>query len=131
MNLESMEFNRARAYPVSDALQYPLTAVRNEQRVPQRSRLRLKKLVRGKEWKKKGKMRIGNWNVGSLTGKGRELIDVMQRRKIMILCIFNLKLGTPKILTFVRPCLKLGSQAVLNVLESRRSAAMSMQSILS
>ena len=91
MNLESMEFNRARAYPVSDALQYPLTAVRNEQRVPQRSRLRLKKLVRGKEWKKKGKMRIGNWNVGSLTGKGRELIDVMQRRKIMILCIQETK----------------------------------------
>ena len=47
----------------------------------------------------------------------------------MILCIFNLKLGTPKILKFIRPCLKLGSQAVLNVLESRRSAAMSMQSI--
>ena len=36
-------------------------------------------------------MRIGNWNVGSLTGKGRELIDVMQRRKIMILCIQETK----------------------------------------
>ncbi|XP_066943490.1 uncharacterized protein [Macrobrachium rosenbergii] len=36
-------------------------------------------------------MRIGNWNVGSLTGKGRELFDVMQRRKIMILCIQETK----------------------------------------
>ena len=86
-----MEISRARAYPVSDALQFPLTAVRNVQRVPQRARLRLKKLVQRKEWKKKGKMRIGNWNVGSLTGKGRELVDVMQRRKIMILCIQETK----------------------------------------
>ena len=36
-------------------------------------------------------MRLGNWNVGSLTGKGRELVDVMQRRKIMILCIQETK----------------------------------------
>ena len=84
MNLESMESSRARAYPISDALQFPLTVVRNGQRVPQRARLRLKKSVQRKEWKKKGKIRIGNWNVGSLTGKGRELVDVMQRRKIMI-----------------------------------------------
>ena len=92
MNLESLiEGNRARAYPVSDALQYPLTAVRNVQRVPQKAQLRPKKLVQRKKWKKKGRMRIGNWNVGSLTGKGRELVDVMQRRKIMVLCVQETK----------------------------------------
>ncbi len=40
-----------------------------------------------KNWKKKPRIRIGNWNIGSLTGKGRELVDVMQRRNIKILCI--------------------------------------------
>ncbi|XP_066947180.1 uncharacterized protein [Macrobrachium rosenbergii] len=44
------------------------------QKVLQKSRLRLKKLVRRKDWKKKG-----------------ELVDVMQRRKIMILCIQETK----------------------------------------
>ncbi|XP_064090700.1 uncharacterized protein LOC135204418 [Macrobrachium nipponense] len=93
MNLELMMEcnNRARAYPVSIVLQYPLTAVRNMQKVPQKSQLCLKKLVRREDWKKNGKMRIGNWNVGSLTGEGRELIDVMQRRKIMILCKQEIK----------------------------------------
>ena len=90
MNLESYDgWNRARAYPVGDAPRYPLAVAKNEQRVPQKSRLRLKKLVKKK--KKKGKLRIASWNVGSLTGKGRELVDVMQRRKIMILCIQETK----------------------------------------
>ena len=88
MNLESYEeSNEARAYPVGDALRYPLAVAENEQRVPQKSRLRLKKLVK----QEKEKMRIASWNVGSLTGKGRELVDVMQRRKIMILCIQETK----------------------------------------
>ena len=92
VNLESnMDRNRARAYPVSDALQLPLVAVRSRQRVLQKSRLRLKRSVKSKEWKKKGTMRIGSWNIGSLTGKGRELVDVMQRRKIMILSIQETK----------------------------------------
>ncbi|XP_008486018.1 craniofacial development protein 2-like, partial [Diaphorina citri] len=32
-------------------------------------------------------VRIGTLNVGSLTGKGRELVDLMERRKIQILCV--------------------------------------------
>lgn len=47
--------------------------------------------MRRKVWKKKGKMRIENWNVGGLAGKGRELVDVMQRREIMFLCIQETK----------------------------------------
>ncbi|XP_063872833.1 craniofacial development protein 2-like [Scylla paramamosain] len=81
------------ASPLSDALQQPLVAVENGQRVPQNPRLRLKKIVgdKTKNWKKKPRIRIGNWNIGSLTGKGREQVDVMQRRNIKVLCIQETK----------------------------------------
>ena len=85
-----MERNRARASPGSDALQRPLAVVENRQRVPQNPRLRPKKLVEDKK-KNKKKIRIGTWNIGSLTGKGRELVDVMQRRDIKVLCIQETK----------------------------------------
>ena len=88
-----MDSNMARASPLSDALQQPLVVVENGQRVPQIPRLRIKKRVGNKikNWKKKPRIRIGNWNIGSLTGKGRELVDVMQRRNIKILCIQETK----------------------------------------
>ena len=34
-------------------------------------------------------MEVGT--LGSLTGKGRELVDVVERRKIMVLCIQEMK----------------------------------------
>ncbi|KAK3537437.1 hypothetical protein QTP70_009974 [Hemibagrus guttatus] len=40
--------------------------------------------------KRKGKsvgLRIGTLNVGTMTGKGRELTDMMERRKVDILCV--------------------------------------------
>ncbi|KAK3553518.1 hypothetical protein QTP70_004198 [Hemibagrus guttatus] len=40
--------------------------------------------------KRKGKsvgLRIGTLNVGTMTGKGRELADVMERRKVDVLCV--------------------------------------------
>jgi hypothetical protein len=36
-------------------------------------------------------VRIATWNVGSLTGRSREVIDVMQRRKIGILCLQEIR----------------------------------------
>ena len=36
-------------------------------------------------------VKIATWNVGSLTGKSRELVDVMERRKINIMCIQEIK----------------------------------------
>ena len=36
-------------------------------------------------------VRIGTWNIGSLTGKSRELVDVMQRRNLNVLCIQELR----------------------------------------
>ncbi|KAK3556096.1 hypothetical protein QTP70_005247 [Hemibagrus guttatus] len=44
----------------------------------------------GPREKRKGKsvgLRIGTLNVGTMTGKGRELADMMERRKVDILCV--------------------------------------------
>ncbi|KAK3540502.1 hypothetical protein QTP70_032462 [Hemibagrus guttatus] len=46
--------------------------------------------VRRQREKRKGKsvgLRIGTLNVGTMTGKGRELADMMERRKMDILCV--------------------------------------------
>ena len=37
------------------------------------------------------KIRLGNWNVGSLTGKLREIVDTMTRRRVNILCVQETK----------------------------------------
>ncbi|KAK3508871.1 hypothetical protein QTP70_011009 [Hemibagrus guttatus] len=44
--------------------------------------------------KRKGKsvgLRIGTLNVGTMTGKGRELADMMERRKVDILCVQEIR----------------------------------------
>ena len=33
------------------------------------------------------KVRVGTWNVGTLTGKSRELVEVLKRRKVNICCV--------------------------------------------
>ena len=73
--------HNARGYPVSDTCQYPPTAWRNWQQV-----LQLKKLV-------EKEMRVGTWNVGMMTGKGRELVEVCKRRSLDILCVQETKWG--------------------------------------
>ena len=37
------------------------------------------------------RIRLGSWNVGSLTGKLRELVDTAVRRRVNILCIQETK----------------------------------------
>jgi hypothetical protein len=37
------------------------------------------------------RIRLGSWNVGSLTGKLRELVDIAIRRRVNILCIQETK----------------------------------------
>ena len=32
-------------------------------------------------------MRVGTLNVGTMTGRGRELTDLMDRRKVGVLCV--------------------------------------------
>ncbi|GFS06054.1 retrovirus-related Pol polyprotein LINE-1 [Elysia marginata] len=38
-------------------------------------------------------MRVGTWNVGTMTGKGRELVEVCKRRSLDILCVQETKCG--------------------------------------
>jgi exonuclease III len=37
------------------------------------------------------RLRIGTWNVGSLTGKLREIVDTMIKRRVNILCVQETK----------------------------------------
>ena len=74
----------ATAFPAGDAQMQPPATVRNGRGVPQHCpRLRLKKQV--------DVLRIGSWNVGTMTGRGREIVDVMMRRKVGILCVQETK----------------------------------------
>ena len=68
--------NIARAYPVSDARGPRLTSVRQGLLGFRRSRL-----------KKQIGVRVGTLNVGTMTGRGRELADLMERRKVGVLCV--------------------------------------------
>ena len=36
-------------------------------------------------------LKVGTLNVGTMTGKGRELADMMERRKVDILCVQEIK----------------------------------------
>ncbi|XP_068210389.1 uncharacterized protein [Palaemon carinicauda] len=74
-----INMDAARASPVSNVHQNPPIGVINGRGIPQGSRLQPKKLVR--EWK----IRAGIWIVGTLMGRLREIVDVMERRKIDVL----------------------------------------------
>ena len=51
--------------------------------------MRVKKIgqVRGKG----SKMRFGTWNVGTLTGRSAEVVEVMKRRRIHVMCLQETK----------------------------------------
>eukprot|EP00795_Rhopilema_esculentum_P013467 gene13467-4345_t len=59
-------YHRAKAHPRSDVRQHPLVDPRNGQGVPWNLRPGLKKQV---------ELKVGTWNVGSMTGRGRELVE--------------------------------------------------------
>lgn len=52
-------------------------------------------LMRGTERARKlaeeSRIRLGSWNVGSLTGKLREIVDTATRRRVNILCVQETK----------------------------------------
>ena len=64
-------------------------AVKSGRRLPYQERIRVKKLAqrRRKEGNGKRKMKIATLNVGAMNGGGREIVDVMQRKKVAILCV--------------------------------------------
>ena len=51
----------------------------------------LRRVQRARKLAEPTRIRIGSWNVGSLTGKLRELADVAIRRRVNILCIQKTK----------------------------------------
>jgi hypothetical protein len=76
----------ARSSPGSDASHRRPGVVSNRQGFPHFvGRVGVKKLVQDH------KIRLATWNIGSLTGKLVELVDVMCRRKIDILCLQETK----------------------------------------
>ena len=85
MNLDTTNAHIVGASPISDAQNRAPGTVRNRQGVPQSARVRLKKRGSGR------RIRIGSWNVGSMTGKSMEIVDVMKRRRIDVLCVQETK----------------------------------------
>ena len=80
----------ARAFPVSDAQDPHLNPVRNDQGLPGLGQARQKKQAHHHHHHHHHhhqQMRVGTINIGTLTGKGREIADIMERRKMDILCL--------------------------------------------
>ena len=68
----------ARAFPVGDAQGIRLNPVISGQGLLGHGRAPLTKLVR---------VRVGTLHVGTMNGIGRELADLMERRKLGVLCV--------------------------------------------
>ena len=68
----------AKALPVGDTQGIRLDPVRSGQGLLGHGRAQLNKL---------GRVRVGTLNVGTVTGRGRELVDLMERRKAGVLCV--------------------------------------------
>ena len=50
-----------------------------------------RRMRRARKLAEEHKFRVGSWNVGSLTGKLRELVDAAIRRRVNILCVQETK----------------------------------------
>jgi hypothetical protein len=48
-------------------------------------------MQRVKKLAEPSRMRVGNWNVDSLTGELREVVDTIIRQRVNILCIQEMK----------------------------------------
>ncbi|XP_047989245.1 craniofacial development protein 2-like [Leguminivora glycinivorella] len=77
--------DNARAYPAGDAQAQHPAAVGSGRGLLHRGRGQRKKLVR------EVRLRIASWNVGTMTGRGRELADVLERRRINVACLQETK----------------------------------------
>ena len=78
--------------PSSDAQEHRRTLARNGLRLPYHERIRLKKIAqrrRRRHIKGKGKtIRIATC---SMAGRGQEVVDFMERRKVNIMCVHETK----------------------------------------
>ena len=76
---------RARAYPISDARDPRLSSATNGQGLPPGGRRRLKKLVQTR------KIKLATLNVGSMTGRSGEVVHLMARKNLQVLCVQETK----------------------------------------
>ena len=78
---------RAKAYPViSDARDPRLSSVTNGQGLPPGGRRRLKKLVQ-----ETIKIKLATLNVGRMTGRSGEVVHLMARKNLQVLCVQETK----------------------------------------
>ena len=84
MNDTAMDTSTVRSSSVSDGQQSRLTAVGKRQGLPHKLRMWPKKRV-------KTRLRIFSLNLGTMTGKSRELAEMLDRRKIDIACVQETK----------------------------------------
>ena len=100
MNMDPKNFRvNARAFPVSNVLHLPSGAVESGQGAPQRCPVAVKNeqgfSYFGRVWVKKlvhnVKLRLATLNIGTLTGKGMELVDTLIRRRVNIACLQETK----------------------------------------
>ena len=74
--------DRARAYPAGDAQgQHPAPAGNGQGLLHHPGRVRRKTQAR------EVRLRYASWNVGTMTGRARELADVLKRRRINVACL--------------------------------------------
>ena len=63
-------------------------------------------------------VRVGTLNVGTMTGKGRELADMMERRKVDILCVqerpsgWGVRLGASEVVSNCSTMVWMGGEMV-------------------
>ncbi|XP_026746110.1 uncharacterized protein LOC113507456 [Trichoplusia ni] len=81
--------DRARAYPSGDAQGQHPALVRSGQGLShQNGRVRRKKRAQSV---REIRLRCASWNIGTMTGRGRELADVLKRRRINVACLQETK----------------------------------------
>ena len=84
MVMDRQHTDRARAYPTSDTHGLRSGHVISERGLHGQGRARLTKRVQQRRVKE---MRVGTINIGTLNGKSREIADLMDRRRLDILCL--------------------------------------------
>ena len=85
---------RARAYSVNDAQSDRRETVINGRRLPYQERIRLKKLAqrtKARSLRQIRRLKIATLNVGSMTGKSIELVKMMEKRGMNIMCVLETK----------------------------------------
>jgi hypothetical protein len=82
MNESRNNKDRVRMSPLSDPqIHHPITVA--QQGLPHCEWVRIKKLVQ--------ECRVGTLNIGTMTGKGRALADIMKRRRVDAMCVQETK----------------------------------------